>query len=135
MKVIVPFESFMDEPSILNEPEITVRDGKGRKVRIICTDAEITDYPVVGIVEHEDPSRNHLRTYTKDGKYMSGGSPDELSENDLQVEVDNDAVTERTGVDPLKAAVFASAMFGDIKQYTPEELELISLLSLAVAAE
>lgn len=133
MKVIVPFKSFMDEPSLLNEPEITVRDGKGRKVRVICTDSSIPDYPVIGIVEHDDPSRNHLRTYTKDGQYMTDNSG-VLSECDLVVEVDNDAITRKTGVDPLKAAMFAAAVFGDTKQYSPEELELISLLSLTIAA-
>ena len=131
MKVIIPFESLVDEPSILNEPEITVRNKQGDKVRILCTDGSIPDFPVVGIVEHDDPDDNYLESYTREGHYTTDGE----SDNDLVVEVDNDAVTEKMGVDPLKAAMFAAAMFGDTKQYSPEELEFISLLSLAIAAE
>lgn len=131
MKVTIPFESFMDEPSILNEPEITVRDKQGNKVRILCTDANIPGYPVVGIVEHDNPEENYTETYTREGHQFK----DHGSDGDLVVEVDNDAFTEKMGVDPLKAAVFAAAMFGDTKQYTPEELEFITLLSLMFAAE
>ena len=132
MKVIIPFESLVDEPSILNEPEITVRNGNGDKVRILCTDGSIPNYPVVGIVECDNPEENYTETYTKEGRFLMDN---ENNENDLIIEVDNDAVTERMGVDPLKAAMFAAAVFGDTKQYSPEELELISLLSLAIAAE
>ena len=132
MKVIIPFESLVDEPSILNESEITVRNGNGDKVRILCTDANIPGYPVVGVVEHDEPDDNYTETYTLKGHRIEDGMEDE---GDLIVEVDNDAVTEKMGVDPLKAAMFAAAMFGDTKQYSPEELELISLLSLAITAE
>ena len=131
MKVIIPFESLVDEPSILNEPEITVRNKQGDKVRILCTDGSIPDFPVVGIVEHDDPDDNYLESYTREGHYTMDG----IDDRDLVVEVDNDAVTEKMGVDPLKAAMFAAAVFGDTKQYSPEELEFISLLSLAIAAE
>lgn len=132
MKVTIPFESFVEEPSILNQPEITVRNGNGDKVRILCTDADIPGYPVVGVVEHDDPDDNYTETYTLKGRVVQD---DMVDVGDLVIEVDNDAVTEKTGVDPLKAAVFAAAMFGDSKQYTPEELELISMISLAIAAE
>ena len=131
MKVIIPFESLVDEPSILNEPEITVRNKQGDKVRILCTDGSIPDFPVVGIVEHDDPDDNYPESYTREGHYTMDG----IDDRDLVVEVDNDAVTEKMGVDPLKAAMFAAAVFGDTKQYAPEELEFISLLSLAIAAE
>ena len=131
MKVTIPFSHFMSEPSLFNEPEITVRNKQGDKVRILCTDGSIPDFPVVGIVEHDDPEDNYTETYTKEGRYSTGGESDE----DLVVEVDNDAVTKRTGVDPLKAAMFAAAMFGDTSQYSPEELELISMISLMFAAE
>lgn len=131
MKVIIPFESLVDEPSILNEPEITVRNKQGDKVRILCTDGSIQDFPVVGIVEFDDPRNNYTETYTREGHFTTDGE----SDSDLIVEVDNDAFTERMGVDPLKAAIFAAAMFGDTKQYSPEELEFISLLSLMIAAE
>lgn len=132
MKVIIPFESLVDEPSILNEPEITVRNKQGDKVRILCTDGSIPGYPVVGIVECDDPDDNYTETYTRKGHDIEDGFEDD---GDLIVEVDNDAITENMGVDPLRAAMFAAAVFGDTKQYTPEELELISLLSLMVAAE
>lgn len=132
MKVIIPFESLVDEPSILNEPEITVRNKQGDKVRILCTDANIPGYPVVGVVECDDPDDNFTETYTRKGHMIQDDVEDD---GDLIVEVDNDAVTKKMGVDPLKAAMFAAAMFGDTKQYSPEELELISLLSLAIAAE
>jgi hypothetical protein len=131
MKVIIPFESLVDEPSILNEPEITVRNKQGDKVRILCTDGSIPDFPVVGIVEHDDPDDNYPESYTREGHYTTDG----IDDRDLIVEVDNDAVTEKMGVDPLKAAMFAAAMFGDTKQYSPEELEFISLLSLMIVAE
>lgn len=132
MKVTIPFESFMDEPSILNEPEITVRNGNGDKVRILCTDANIPGYPVVGIVEHDDPEDNYTETYTLKGHIFEDGMNDV---GDLVIEVDNDAITEKLGVDPLKAAMFAAAMFGDTKQYSPEELEIISMFSLLATAE
>lgn len=133
MKVTIPFSYFMNEPSLFNQPEITVRNKQGKKVRILCTDANIPDYPVVGIVE-EDPEYNHYNhpeTYTKEGRYTAESE----GSDDLVVEVDNDAVTEKTGFDPLKAALFATAVFGDSKQYSPEELELISMISLTFAAE
>lgn len=132
MKVTIPFESFVDEPSILNKPEITVRNGRGDKVRILCTDGNIPGYPVVGIVEHDDPDDNYTETYTLKGHLVEDGTNDD---GDLVIEVDNDAVTEKMGVDPLKAAMFAAAMFGDTKQYSPEELELISIFSLLATAE
>lgn len=132
MKVTIPFESLVDDFSILNEPEITVRNGKGDKVRILCTDGNIPGYPVVGIVEHDDPDNNYAETYTLKGHLVEDNMNDD---GDLVIEVDNDAVTERFGFDPLKAAMFAAAMFGDAKQYSPEELEFISLLSLMIAAK
>lgn len=131
MKVTIPFGYFKSEPSLFNQPEITVRNKQGDKVRILCTDGSIPDYPVVGIVEHDDPENNYTETYTEEGHCTVDGE----SDNDLVVEVDNDAVTKKTGFDPLKAALFASRVFGDAKQYSPEELELISMISLAFAAE
>lgn len=132
MKVTIPFSYFKNEPSLLNEPEITVRNKQGDKVRILCTDGSIPDFPVVGIVEHDDPEDNYTETYTEEGHYTTGGVEDE---RDLVVEVDNDAITEKFGFDPMKAAMFASAMFGDTSQYSPEELELISMISLGFAAK
>lgn len=131
MKVTIPFSYFMSEPSLFNQPEITVRNKQGKKVRILCTDGNVPKYPVVGIVEEDDPDDNFVATYTGEGQYTTGGE----SDNDLVVEVDNDAITKKTGVDPLKAAVFASRVFGDTSQYSPEELELISMISLMFAAE
>lgn len=131
MKVTIPFESLVDEPSILNEPEITVRNKQGNKVRILCTDGSIPGYPVVGIVECENPDDNYTETYTLKGHRLT----DDVQDDDLIVEVDNDAITEKMGADPMKAAMFAALMFGDTKQYTPEELELIRLFSLAFTAE
>lgn len=132
MKVTIPFESLVDEPSILNEPEITVRNKYGDKVRVLCTDGSIPGYPVVGIVECDDPDNNYTECYTQKGHRIE----DDMDDNgDLIVEVDNDALTEKMGADPMKAAVFAALMFGDTKQYSPEELELISLISLAFATE
>lgn len=132
MKVTIPFSYFKNEPSLLNEPEITVRNKQGDKVRILCTDGSIPDFPVVGIVEEDDPSGNYTETYTEEGHYTTGGIDDE---RDLVVEVDNDAITEKFGFDPMKAAMFASRVFGDTDQYSPEELELISMISLAFAAK
>lgn len=131
MKVTIPFSHFVSEPSLLNEPEITVRNKQGDKVRILCTNGSIPDYPVVGIVEGDHPESNYVETYTEEGHFTTDGE----SDNDLVVEVDNDAVTKRMGVDPLKAAMFASRVFGDSSQYSPEELELISMISLLFAAE
>jgi hypothetical protein len=131
MKVTIPFSYFMSEPSLLNQPEITVRNKQGDKVRILCTDGNIPGFPVVGIVEHDNPDDNYTETYTGEGQYVASGE----SDDDLVVEVDNDAITKKTGVDPLKAAVFASRVFGDTDQYSPEELELISMISLAFAAK
>ncbi len=131
MKVTIPFSYFKGEPSLFDQPEITVRNKQGEKVRILCTDGGIPDYPVVGIVEHDNPDDNFVATYTEEGHYTTSGE----SDSDLVVEVDNDAVTERTGFDPLKAAVFATAVFGDSKQYSPEELDLISMISLGFAAK
>lgn len=132
MKVIIPFESLVDEPSILNEPEIAVRDKQGNKVRILCTDGSIPDYPVVGIVEHDNPEENYVETYTLKGHIFKD---DKDNDGDLVIEVDNDAFTEKMGVDPLKAAMFAAAMFGDAKQYSPEELEFILMFSFLATAE
>lgn len=132
-KVIIPFESMMKDPSLLlqNQPEITVRNKQGEKVRITCVDANIRDYPVVGIVEcKNDPKDNHVETYTKEGHYYNDGESDE----DLIVEVNNDAITKRFGVDPLAAAAISSAVFGDPRQYSQEELRLISRLTLAATA-
>lgn len=131
MKVTIPFSYFMSEPSLFNQPEITVRNKQGDKVRILCTDAEIPGFPVVGIVEHDNLDDNYTEIYTEEGQYTHSGE----SEHDLVVEVDNDAITKKTGVDPLKAAMFASRVFGDTSQYSPEELDLISMISLMFAAE
>lgn len=132
MKVTIPFELFMNEPSMFDEPEITVRNGNGDKVRIVCTDANIPGYPVVGVVECDDPNDNYAESYTLKGHLVHD---DMDNVGDLVIEVDNDAITEKLGVDPLKAAMFAAAMFGDTKQYSPEELELISMFSLLATAE
>lgn len=129
-KVIMPFGLFMQDPSVLQKPEITVRNKRGEKVRIVCVDANIPDYPVVGIVEEDNPDDNFVATYTEEGHYTTSGE----SDNDLMVEVDNDAITRRFGVDPLAAASIASVVFGDPKQYSQEELGAISRLVLATTA-
>ena len=77
-----------------------------------------------------DPKDNHVETYTKEGHYYNDGESDE----DLIVEVNNDAITKRFGVDPLAAAAISSAVFGDPRQYSQEELRLISRLTLAATA-
>lgn len=131
-KVIIPFETMMKDPSLLlqNQPEITVRNKQGEKVRIVCVDANIPGYPVVGIVEEDDPEYNHPETYTKEGRYTTEGEDNE----DLVVEIDNDAITRRFGVDPLAAAAIASAVFGDPRQYSREELGTIAQIVLSAAA-
>jgi hypothetical protein len=134
-KVIMPFGLFMQDPSMLQKPEITVRNKRGEKVRIVCVDANIPDYPVVGIVEVDknDPAgdyTNYAETYTKEGRFTTESESDE----DLEVEVDNDAIIRRFGVDPLAAASIASVVFGDPKQYLQEELNVISRLVLATTA-
>lgn len=134
MKVTIPFESsLVDELSILNQPEITVRNKLGDKVRILCTDGSIPGYPVVGIVEHDDPEDNYPESYTRKGGYMFNGDKD--NSWDLVIEVDTDAIAEKTGFDPLKAARFATAMFGDATRCSPEKLELITMFSLLATAE
>lgn len=132
-KIVIPFKTFADmNVSFFNRPEITVRNGNGDKVRILCTDGSIPNYPVVGIVECDNPEENYTETYTKEGRFRMDR---ENNEDDLVIEFDNEAVTKKTGADPLLAAMFASALFGDPKQYSPEELEVISLLSLAMTVE
>lgn len=129
-KIVIPFEMFADmDVSFFNRPEITVRNKEGDKVRILCTDGSIPDFPIVGIVEHDDPDDNYPESFTREGHYTT----DHEGDYDLVIEFDNEAITEKMGADPLKAAMFASAMFGDPKQYSPEELEIISRLSLAIA--
>lgn len=132
MKVIIPFESSLVDELPLDELEITVRNKLGDKVRILCTDGSIPGYPVVGIVEHDDPEDNYPETYTRKGHVFKG---DKDNGGDLVIEVDNDAITEKTGVDPLKATRFATAMFGDTTRYSPKELELITMFSLLATAE
>lgn len=126
MKVIIPFNSFKDDPSMYTAPEITVRNGRGEKVRILRTDSYNPDYPIVGLVESEN---SNLLTYTRDGKYKKDNdTPDE----DLIIEVDNDAIKKKTGFDPLMASLFAAAVFGDGEQYSLEEIKDILLLSLLI---
>lgn len=132
MKVTIPFESSLVDELPLDELEITVRNKLGDKVRILCTDGSIPGYPVVGIVEHDDPEDNYLESYTRKGHMFKG---DKDNSGDLVIEVDNDAITEKTGVDPRKAARFAAAMFGDPTRYSPKELELITMFSLLATAE
>lgn len=131
-KVIIPFGIMMKDPSLLlqNRPEITVRNKYGEKVRIVCVDANIPNYPVVGIVEHDDRACNNPETYTKEGRY----SVNRETDDDLVVEVDNDALTRRFGVDPLAAAAIASIVFGDPRQYSREELDVIGQITLAAAS-
>lgn len=129
MKVTIPFSYYMNTPSLFNHPEITVRNKQGNKVRILCTDANIPGFPVVGVVEHDKPDDNYTGTYSEEGRFTLGES-----DEDLVVEVDNDAITKKTGVDLFEAVILASTMFGDLRQYSPEELDLIAMISLAFVA-
>ena len=128
MKVIIPFNSFKDNPSMYTAPGITVHNGKGEKVHILSTDNCTPDYPIGALVE----SKNHeLLTYTRDGKYIKGK---DTFEEDLIIEVDNNIIKERTGFDPLIASLFAAAVFGDGEQYSLEEIKDILLLSLLITS-
>lgn len=130
MKVTIPFNSFKDDPSMYTAPEITVRNGKGEKVRILRTDKFTPDYPIAGLVESENAN---LLTYTRDGKFIKDK---DTPEEDLIIEVDNDAIKnaikKKTGFDPLMASLFAAAVFGDGEQYSLEEIKGILLLSLLI---
>lgn len=128
MKVIIPFNSFKDDPLMYTAPGITVRNGKGEKVRILHTDSYLPDYPIAGLVESEN---SNLLTYTRDGKYIKDKN---TPEEDLIIEVDNDAIKKRTGFDPLIASLFAAAVFGDGEQYSLEEIKDILLLSLLITS-
>lgn len=128
MKVIIPFNSFKDNPSMYTAPGITVRNGKGEKVHILHTDNYTPDYPIGALVESKN---TELLTYTSDGKYIKGKN---TPEEDLIIEVDNDVIKKRTGFDPLIASLFAAAMFGDGEQYSLEEIKDILLLSLLITS-
>lgn len=129
MKVIIPFNSFKDNPSMYTAPGITVRNGKGEKVRILRTDGYTPDYPICGLVESENAN---LLTYTRDGKYIKDK---DTPEEDLIIEVDNDAIKKKTGFDPLIASLFATAVFGDGEQYSLEEIKGILLISLLITSD
>ena len=129
MKVTIPFNSFKDDPSMYTAPEITVRNGKGEKVHILRTDSYLPDYPIAGLVESENAN---LLTYTRDGKYIKDK---DTPEEDLIIEVDNDAIIKKTGFDPLMASLFAAAVFGDGEQYSLEEIKGILLLSLLITSD
>lgn len=127
--ITIPFNSFKDDPSMYTAPEITVRNGKGEKVRILHTDGHTPDYPICGQVESESAD---LLTYTRDGKYIKDK---DTPEEDLIIEVDNDAIKKKTGFDPLMASLFAAAVFEDGKQYSLEEIKGILLLSLLITGD
>lgn len=129
MKVNIPFNSFKDDPSMYTAPEIIVRNGKGEKVHIFCTDNFTPDYPIGGQIESENPD---LVAYTRDGKYIKDK---DTPEEDLIIEVDNDAIKKKTGFDPLMASLFASAVFGDGEQYSLKEIKGILLLSLLITGD
>ena len=114
MKIIFPFEYFSDDIEKFSMPGVTVRNNDGAKVRILCVDAEITGYPVVGVAEHDDPELNSADSYTAEGKYIG----DEDSNMDLFVEVDSETARLTYGVNPFSAAVIASILFGDPSKYT-----------------
>lgn len=128
MKVIIPFNSFKDDPSMYTAPEITVRNGKGEKVHIFCTDnfTPDYDYPIGGQVESKF---SDIVAYTRDGKFIKDK---DTPEEDLIIEVDNDAIKKKTGFDPLIASLFAAAVFGDGEQYSLEEIKGILLFSLLI---
>lgn len=128
MKVIIPFNSFKDDPSMYTAPGITVRNGKGEKVHILHTDSYLPDYPIAGLVESENAN---LLTYTRDGKYIKDKN---TPEEDLIIEVDNNIIKERTGFDPLMASLFAAAVFGEGEQYSLEEIKDILLISLLITS-
>lgn len=128
MKVIIPFNSFKDNPSMYTAPGITVRNGKGEKVHILHTDSYLPDYPIAGLVKSENAN---LLTYTRDGKYIKDK---DTPEEDLIIEVDNDAIKKKTGFDPLMASLFAAAVFGDGEQYSLEEIKDILLLLLLITS-
>lgn len=121
--------SFNKELLGIENVEVVTR--RGEKVRVVCTDANIVDGedvgsdPVVAIINGEP------ETFCEDGKYW------DVEDNDLDLfmEVDVDAMKDRLGFDPVVAAMFASMLFGNPKQYGEEELELISMLSVVFAAD
>lgn len=131
MKIIFPFDYFSDNIEKFSMPGVTVRNNAGAKVRILCVDAEITGYPVVGVTEHDDPELNSADSYTAEGKYIG----DEDSNMDLFVEVDSETARLTYGVNPFSAAIIASILFGDPSKYTKQELSQIMELSLALSAE
>lgn len=52
------------------EPKIVTRDG--RDVRILCTDRDNEDYPVIVLIQ-DDRIYEDIWTYTKDGKFNKYG--------------------------------------------------------------
>lgn len=123
--------SFSKELLGVENVEVITRNGE--RVRIVCTDANIVDGedngcdPIVGIIL----SNGEPTTFREDGRYYSEMDHD----LDLFMEIDVDAMKRRLGFDPVVAAVFASALFGNPGQYDEEELELISMLSALFAAD
>ena len=114
----MPFEPQL---ASINAPEIETKTRDGRPARVVCIDAN-DRFPVVAIVDGQ------ALHFDKNGH--SEDSPD----LDLHFDVDNDAITKRFGCDPFAAAALATLMFGDPKQYSPEELEMISMISLGMTA-
>lgn len=113
----VPFDAQL--ASMNDTPEIEVKTRDGRPARVVCVDAN-DHHPVVAIV---DGQALHFDT-----EGHSEDSPD----LDLKLVVDNDAITQRFGCDPLAAAALASILFGDPKQYSQEEMEMIGMITMAL---
>lgn len=116
----LPFDAQI--ASMDNAPEVKVKTRDGRPARVVCIDAN-DHHPVVAIV---DGQALHF-----DMEGHSEDSPD----LDLEFAVDNDAIVKHFGCDPFAAAALASEIFGDPKQYSSEEMEVISMITMSMTAK
>ena len=93
-------EQFSLEKYLAN-PSRKVVTRNGRNVRIVCTDRNIYNFPIVALIQLYNDSDEEVFTYTKDGKYEIG----DLSIHDLffAPEKDKERVTvERFDPNTLK---------------------------------
>ena len=96
---------------------ISVKDTKGRRARILCTDAHLKEgESIVAIV-----AEIGLTTYHERGKYYEAAD----SEYDLHLEYDLGFAKKEFGYDILGAINMANDVFGDPDQYGPAEQRMI----------